>query len=87
LAVAIATLAFFFVHAPAIVISDLQVALTVFLIIYGAGLLLSVLFCGGEVWCQGFAYDRRISRVRPVRQANGYARGNPEPRQDLDGAP
>jgi CAAX protease family protein len=44
LAVAIATLAFFFVHAPAIVISDLQVTLTAFLIIYGAGLLFSVLF-------------------------------------------
>jgi membrane protease YdiL (CAAX protease family) len=44
LAVGIATLAFFFMHAPSVVIGDWKVTLTAFLIIYGLGLLFSVLF-------------------------------------------
>jgi membrane protease YdiL (CAAX protease family) len=44
LAVGVATLAFFFMHGPAVVIGNWTITLTSFLIIYPMGLLFSVLF-------------------------------------------
>jgi CAAX protease family protein len=44
LAVGVATLAFFLMHGPAVVIGNWRITLTAFLIIYGLGLLFSVLF-------------------------------------------
>jgi membrane protease YdiL (CAAX protease family) len=44
LAVGVATLAFFFMHGPAVVIGNWTITLTSFLIIYSMGLLFSVLF-------------------------------------------
>jgi membrane protease YdiL (CAAX protease family) len=44
LAVGVATLAFFFMHGPAVVIGNWTITLRSFLIIYSLGLLFSVLF-------------------------------------------